>query len=81
MNSWFDSLLRRDLSSFIGKTLATVDPSAQYLPNWHIDLIAEYLQAATRGEIRRLIINMPPRCLKSVCVSVAWPAWLLGHGH
>ena len=49
------------------------------MPNWHIDLIAEYLLAVQRGEIKRLIINMPPRALKSVCVSVAWPAWLLGH--
>ena len=70
--------LEQSLPTFIGKTLATVDPGAAYLPNWHIDLIAEYLEAARRGEINRLIINMPPRSLKSVCVSVAWPAWLLG---
>lgn len=76
---WFDDLLREDLASFIGKTLATTDPGAHYKPNWHIELIAEYLAAASRGEVRRLIINMPPRALKSVCVSVAWPAWLLGH--
>jgi len=79
MPSWFDELLKNDLPSFIGKTLSTVDPGATYLPNWHIDLIAEYLEAARRGEINRLIINMPPRSLKSVCVSVAWPVWLIGH--
>ncbi|MDE3016051.1 MAG: phage terminase large subunit [Pseudomonadota bacterium] len=79
MSYWFDELLKRDLPSFIGKTLATADPAAAYLPNWHIDLIAEYLEAARKGEITRLIINLPPRCLKSICVSVAWPAWLLGH--
>lgn len=72
-------MLRGDLATFIGKTLTTCDPAASYAANWHIDLIAEYLQAATRGDIRRLIINMPPRSLKSICVSVAWPAWLLGH--
>lgn len=75
----YRELLKRDFPTFIGKTLATVNPSAAYLPNWHIDLIAEYLEAARRGDITRLIINMPPRALKSVCVSVAWPAWLLGH--
>ena len=79
MAYWYDALLKQDFSSFIGKTLSTVDPGATYLPNWHIDLIAEYLEAARRGDISRLIINMPPRSLKSVCVSVAWPAWLLGH--
>lgn len=79
MPEWFDSVLKTDLASFIGKSLATVNPGATYLPNWHIDVIAEHLQAAARGDITRLIINMPPRALKSVCVSVAWPAWLLGH--
>jgi predicted phage terminase large subunit-like protein len=71
--------LKQSFADFIGETLATVDPAAQYLPNWHIDLIAQHLQAAQAGEITRLIINMPPRSLKSVCVSVAWPAWLMGH--
>lgn len=79
MSDCFDELLRNDFPSFIGKTLSTVDPAAEFLPNWHIDLIAEYLEAARRHEITRLIINMPPRSLKSICVSVAWPAWLLGH--
>lgn len=79
MHSWYDRLLKTDFASFIGKTLATVDPGAEYLPNWHIDLIAEYLEAVRRAQITRLIINMPPRSLKSICVSVAWPAWLLGH--
>ncbi len=77
--SAFQHYLTRDLPTFIGKTLATIDPGARYLPNWHIALIAEYLEAARRGEINRLIINMPPRSLKSVCASVAWPAWLLAH--
>lgn len=74
----YQHLLRSDLSSFIAKTLHSCDPSADYMPNWHIDLIAEYLSAAEKGEIQRLIINMPPRCLKSIAVSVAWPAWLIG---
>ncbi len=73
-----NALLRTRLSSFIAKSFATVNPGAEFLPNWHIDLIAEYLTAASRGEITRLIINMPPRSLKSLCVSVAWPAWLMG---
>ena len=79
MPNWYDELLRSDFSTFIGKTLQTINPGASYVPNWHIDLIAEYLEAARQSHIRRLIINMPPRSLKSVCVSVAWPAWILGH--
>ncbi len=79
MASWYDELLKADFPTFIGKTLSTVDPAATYQPNWHINVIAEYLEAIRRKEINRLIINLPPRSLKSVCVSVAWPAWLLGH--
>jgi len=79
MTTTFDKLLHHDFPSFIGKSLSTADPGARFLSNWHIDLIAEHLEAARRGEITRLIINMPPRALKSQCVSIAWPAWLLGH--
>jgi predicted phage terminase large subunit-like protein len=73
-----DALLRTRLAAFTQKTFRTVDPGANYLHNWHIDLIAEYLEACTRREIKRLIINIPPRYLKSISVSDAWPAWLLG---
>ncbi len=72
-------ILREDLATFIAKSFSTINPGTPFLANWHIDLIAEYLMACTRGEIRRLIINMPPRALKSQCISVAWPAWLLGN--
>ena len=73
-----DAILRSDLSSFVQKTFHTVDPGTPYSHNWHIDLIAEYLEACTRREIKRLIINIPPRYLKSIAVTVGWPAWLLG---
>lgn len=73
-----DALLRTRLAAFTEKAFRTVDPGTRYLHNWHIDLVAEYLEACTRREITRLIINIPPRSLKSVSVSIAWPAWLLG---
>jgi predicted phage terminase large subunit-like protein len=75
----FDALLRTRLAAFTRKTFATVDPGTPYSHNWHVDLIAEYLEACTRRQIKRLIINIPPRYLKSISVTVAWPAWLLGH--
>ncbi len=74
-----NSLLRNDFPSFIKKCFYTVNPGDKYHHNWHIDLIAEYLLACEKSEIKRLIINVPPRSLKSLCVSVAWTAWLLGH--
>jgi len=85
MNSQTDAhaalavLLRKDLSSCIQRAFATVDPGSQYHHNWHVDAIAHALERVARGEITRLIITMPPRSLKSIAASVAFPAWLLGH--
>lgn len=79
MNMSYNDILRQDLSSFIQRSFYTVDPGTQYIDNWHIDLIADRLEKATQSKIKRLIINVPPRSLKSVCVSVAWPAWILGN--
>jgi predicted phage terminase large subunit-like protein len=72
-------LIKNDLYSFINKVFDTINPGINYQPNWHIELISDYLNAVQNGEIKRLIINLPPRSLKSVCISVAWPAWLLAH--
>ncbi|MDX2073467.1 MAG: phage terminase large subunit [Alphaproteobacteria bacterium] len=74
-----DEKTRKHFRHFIGRTLLTADPDAHFQKNWHIDLIAEHLEAARLGKLTRLIINMPPRALKSQCVSIAWPAWILGH--
>jgi predicted phage terminase large subunit-like protein len=74
-----DALLRYDLATFIEKSFHTVNPSTPFQPNWHINLTAAALEEVASGSIKRLIINMPPRSLKSLCVSVAWPAWILGN--
>ena len=72
--------MRRRLAPFANRVITTVDPGTVVKWNWHIDLICEYLEALTFGELdeRNLIINIAPRSLKSLIVSVAWPAWLLG---
>lgn len=72
------ALLRQDLSSFIQKCVGTVDPGCHYIHNWHVDAIAHQLERIESGEIRRLIITMPPRSLKFIAASVAFPVWLLG---
>ena len=69
---------RSSFPNFIRKSFDTVSPNAQYIHNWSIDCISEYLMACERREIKRLIINIPPRHLKSIICSVAFPAWLLG---
>jgi hypothetical protein len=68
-----------DFQTFLRMVVATVSPGTVYQHNWHLDAIGAYLDACTKGEVKRLIINLPPRMLKSITVSVAWPAWLLGH--
>jgi hypothetical protein len=56
-----------------------VSPGAAFQGNWHIEAIAYALSRVMRGEIRRLIITVPPRNLKSFCASIAFPAFVLGH--
>jgi predicted phage terminase large subunit-like protein len=73
------ALLRSDLHFFVRKSFQTILPGTTYLPNWHIDAIVYQLMRVHAGEISRLLINQPPRSLKSICASVAYVAWLLGH--
>lgn len=64
----------RNLIDFIRYGWANFDP-AKFVDGWHVGAICEHLEAVARGEIRRLIINIPPRHMKSLSVAVAWPAW------
>jgi predicted phage terminase large subunit-like protein len=66
---------RRSLSEYAKAAWGVVEPAARYAHNWHIDAICEHLEAVTWGEIRNLAINIPPRCMKSLLVSVFWPTW------
>ena len=72
------SILRRDLAAFVHKTFGTVSPGDSFSPNWHIEAICHELMKVLNGETKRLIISIPPRHLKSICTSVALPAWVLG---
>jgi len=67
------------LSHFIKRVFETVDPGATYMHAWYIDLIAEHLEAVWFDEIENLCINMPPRFLKSIATTIAFPAWGMGH--
>lgn len=63
------------LSQFIQQAWHVVEPSTPYIHGWHIDAICEHLTAITYGQIKNLLINMPPRHMKSLIVSVFWPVW------
>jgi len=75
----YRALLRRDLYAFTVRCFYELNPTAAFVPNWPIEVVASALEACRRGEITRLIINQPPRSLKSHCASVAFVAFLLGH--
>ena len=74
-----DALLRTDLSSFVEKCFAEIEQGKPYSHNWHIDAITHQLSRIQTGELRRLIVNIPPRHLKSLTVTIAYTAWALGH--
>jgi predicted phage terminase large subunit-like protein len=74
-----DAACRTDFASFVAKCFHQLVPGREYLRNWHIEAIAYYLEMVRRGPIKRLIINAPPRGLKSLMASVSFPAFVLGH--
>lgn len=63
------------LIEFMKQSWDIIEPGQQFKDNWHLHVIAEHLQAVTDGEIENLVINIPPGCMKSILVSVGWPAW------
>ena len=66
---------RRRFRDFIPLAWPIAEPSRAFIPNWHIDAIADHLQAVSDGRIKRLLITIPPGHAKSLLVSVLWPAW------
>jgi len=69
---------RESLAEFIKMAWHVLEPSREYVHGWHIDAICEHLEAVTRGDITRLLINVPPGAMKSLSTNVFWPAWEWG---
>lgn len=65
----------KSLSEFIKQGWNFIDPQP-YHHGWHVDAICKHLEAVSRGEIKNLLINVPPRTSKSSITSVGWPAWV-----
>lgn len=68
-------LAKRSLYEFVKQAWHVIDPGHPFVDNWHLELICRKLEAVTRREIKRLIINVPPRSGKSSIVCVLWPVW------
>lgn len=63
------------LYEFVRQAWPSIEPGVAFIPSWHLEVICEHLEAVTSGEIRRLLINIPPRHSKSTIISVAYPCW------
>ena len=74
----FRAALAADLLAFLEKAFPEIDPRADLQLADYVLYLDDVLQRVTAGQETRVIINLPPRHLKSVLISVVWPAWLLG---
>ncbi len=72
-------VLRADFYSFLVRSFAELHAGKVFSPAWHVEAMAAKLQEVREGGTKRLVVNVPPRHLKSLAASVALPAWLLGH--
>jgi predicted phage terminase large subunit-like protein len=68
-------LCKKSLKHFVRRAWHVIEPGVAYVDGDHIDAICEHLQAITEGDIRFLLVNIPPRHAKSSIVSVLWPCW------
>lgn len=68
----------RSLAAFAKRAWHILEPATDLKWGWAVDSICEHLEAVTRGDIRRLLINVPPGTMKSLLTSVIWPAWEWG---
>ena len=75
----YQALLKRDFYAFIQRCFHELNGPRPFLPNWHLEVLASRLEACRQGKVKRLIVNVPPRHLKSLSASIALPAWFLGH--
>jgi predicted phage terminase large subunit-like protein len=71
--------LREDFHTFVFRCFLELNSGASFQPTPHIVTMAAKLQAVRDRRVKRLIVAIPPRHLKSLSASIALPAWLLGH--
>ena len=74
-----DARKRVDLREYAKACFQVLEPATPYHHNWHVDIICDHLMALHSGQIKKLIINIPPRFLKSILVNGAYASWVLGH--
>ena len=76
-----DSILEEKLTyessfyEFVKAAWSQIEGESRFIDNWHIEAICWHLEAVMSGEIKNIIINVPPRTGKSNLISIFWPAW------
>lgn len=70
------AIAKKSLFDFVRQAWHVIEPGVPLIEGWHIDAICQHLEAVSDGRIRRLLINIPPGHMKSLLVSVFWPAWV-----
>ncbi len=68
----------KSLLSFIEIFWSVLEPGRKFVKGRAIEVICEHLEAVSRGQIKKLLINVPPGCMKSLTTNVFWPAWEWG---
>lgn len=76
--SVLEAVLREDLRAFIERCFYELHQGMRFQSSWYLELIASKLMDVAGGRTQRLIITLPPRSLKSISVSIAFTAWVLG---
>jgi len=63
------------LFEFVKQAWPQIEGDNPFVPSWHIEAICEHLEAASRGQIKKLLISVPPRTSKTTIISIMWPSW------
>lgn len=71
-------LCKRSLAAFARRAWPVLEPATDLKWGWVLDMMCDHLEAVSRGDIRRLLINVPPGSMKSLLTGVIWPAWEWG---
>jgi hypothetical protein len=75
----FNQLVSKSFLLFLEKVFETLHPGELFEENWHLDTFARYVNEITEKRILKLVVNAPPRSLKSLTFNIVLSAWILGH--
>jgi len=77
---WYDDngVRQGGLIAFVRYFWSVLEPETPFVDGWPLWAMCEHLEAVTRGEIKRLLVNVPPGFMKSMLTDVFWPAFEWG---